>query len=116
MSTEVKPYESPAEDFESYRALSAAAVTSVLFGLLGAVAFLSYALVLVPILGLLCGFYALWQIRERSNELTGRGLAWIGTGLSAFCMILGPVTVTIVEWTEAWPGYDTITYEMLQPE
>src|SRR5437773_1671732 len=97
MSTEVQPYASPPEAVEDYRALSTAAVTSVLLGLLGGVAFLHWLLGLVPLLGLLAGVYALFQIKRRSDELTGRGLTWVGIGLSAFCLV-GGLAVNILEY------------------
>ena len=120
MSAHVEPYLSPspapaAERFEDYRALSSAAVASLLIGLLGGVAFLSPYLAIFPFLGMVAGIWALIQVRRRSDELTGRGLAWIGVGLSAFCLFGGLATAAIIYATEMRPDHIRVSYVELQP-
>ena len=120
MSTHVESYLSPspapaAERFEDYRALSSAAVASLLIGLLGGVAFLSPYLAIFPFLGMMAGIWALIQVRRRSDELTGRGLAWIGFGLSAFCFFGGLAMAAIVYATEMRPDHIRVSYVELQP-
>lgn len=56
------------------------------------------------------------QIRRRSDELTGRGLAWIGLGLSLFSFFGGIAAAAFVYATEVPPGYTRISYVDLQPE
>ncbi len=48
MSIDVEPAAPPAEDYEQYRALSTAAVASLIVGLLTPVAILSWPLLVVP--------------------------------------------------------------------
>jgi hypothetical protein len=72
-----------------YRAVSRAAIASVVFGMLSAVVFISGYLAVLPIIGIGTGWFALRRIRERPEELTGRRIAWTGLGLSAGFWLLG---------------------------
>ncbi|MCE9546269.1 MAG: DUF3299 domain-containing protein [Planctomycetia bacterium] len=118
MSIEVHPYESPspAEGYEAYRALSSAAVASVLLALLGGLTLLTPWLGIIPLLGVLSGMLALRQIRLRASELAGRGLAWAGIGLSLVCLAAGWSYATYDYLTKVPPGYTEISYAQLQPE
>lgn len=121
MSAGIEPYQSPQlhpaqASFEDYRALSSAAMASLLIGLLSGVVFLSPWLAVLPLLGMVAGGCALIQIRRRPDELTGRGLAWIGLGLSLFSFLGGIAAAAIVYATEVPPGYTRISYVDLQPE
>lgn len=118
MSTEVQFSDAVdhSPTYESYRALCSAAVTSLLLGLLSAFAFLSPYLNLIPILGILMGVYALVQIRHRSAELTGGGLAAAGIVVSAILLIASIAFMTHVYLTEVPEGFKRIDYTQLQPE
>src|SRR5262249_46999671 len=120
MSTSVEPYRSPeqvaAEQFNDYRALSSAAMASLLMGLLSGVTFLSPYLAVLPLLGMVAGAWALIQIHRRADELTGRGLAWIGLALSAFSLVGGLASAAVIYTTEVRPGYMRISYSDLQPD
>ncbi|MEM7317350.1 MAG: DUF4190 domain-containing protein, partial [Planctomycetota bacterium] len=73
-------------------------------------------LVFIPIIGAFLGFRAIKIIKERSHELTGLGLARVGTGL---CIIL---TIASIAWdryvwyTEVPEGYERISFSQLQPD
>jgi hypothetical protein len=103
-------------DYDQYRALCAAAVTSLLFGLLSVVSFLSPFLFLIPFLGILVGLYALAQIRQRPHELAGRGLALAGIILSLILLTAGIIVAVYVYMTEVPEGYRRLYYSQLQPE
>ncbi len=96
--------------------MCAAAVSSLFFGLLSGLSFLSPYLWLLPLLGIVLGLFALAQIRQRPQELAGRGLALAGIGLSAV-MLAGSVTAAAyVYLTEVPEGYQRVSYAQLQPE
>ena len=120
MSASIEPYQSPrqhpaAGGLEDYRALSSAAMASLLIGLLSGVAFLSPWLAVLPLLGIVAGICALIQIRRRSDELTGSGLAWIGIVLALFSFVGGLTMAAYIYATEVPEGYTRISYVDLQP-
>ena len=121
MSTDVdrieRPYTSQVADVpEQYRALSSAAVAAFVFGLLSLTALMDYWLAVVPIVGIIWGLIALRQVRARSAELTGRGLALCGLALSSVLLFAGPARVYYGEMSVLRPGESLISYEALQPD
>jgi len=118
MSTEVQFSDAVNQSaaYGNYRALCSAAVTSLLFGLLSAFAFLSPYLGLIPILGILMGVYALVQIRHRPAELTGSGFAISGITISSILLAASTAFMTIIYVTEVPEGFKRIYYTQLQPE
>ncbi len=116
-SADNSPFRSPqGEDFETYRALSTAAVCSTVMGLLSGLAFLDWTMAVVPLVGLLVGISALTRIRARPTELAGAPLAWFGSGLSLFCLVGGLSFLTYSYATEVPDGYTRLSYESLQPD
>jgi hypothetical protein len=105
-----------AEAPDQYRALSSAAVAAFVFGLLSLTALMDYWLVVVPIVGIIWGLIALRQVRARSAELTGRGLALCGLALSTVLVFAGPARVYYAEMSVLRPGELLISYEQLQPD
>jgi hypothetical protein len=101
---------------DQYRALSSAAVAAFVFGLLSLTALMDYWLVVVPIVGIIWGLIALRQVRARSAELTGRGLALCGLALSTVLVFAGPARVYYAEMSVLRPGESLISYEQLQPD
>ncbi len=116
MSVDVDTYEAANEQYEHYRALSTAAVASVIVGALSATAILSWALVGVPLIGAALALYAIVNIRRHGEELTGAGLARLGLVLSLMFLVAGPAWLTYVEITEVPDGYDPVSYTELQPD
>jgi Domain of unknown function (DUF4190) len=100
---------------DQYRALSSAAVAAFVFGLLSLTALMDYWLVVVPIVGIIWGLIALRQVRARSAELTGRGLALCGLALSSVLVFAGPARVYYGEISFLRPDESLISYEELQP-
>ncbi len=104
------------EDYSQYRALSVSAVASCLLGLLSITSFLGWALIVIPVVGLLVGLIALWRIRANPTELTGRTIAWAGIALSLAFMFGGAGYLTYDYVTEVPPGYARLSYAELQPD
>ena len=117
MSTETSTFGRVSEaDYQAYRALSAAAVTSTIFGVASILVFLSLFMALIPLIGIVIGLFALRSIRAREEELTGRLFAFLGIGLSASFLVSGMATASIIYATEVPDGYTRISYTFLQPE
>jgi hypothetical protein len=108
--------ETPEADYASYRAISPAAVGSLVLGLASVSAFINWWLVVIPIAGVLLGIFAWRQISERSDELTGRPLALAGVALSAACALGGQATLWHEYLTEVPEGHVRLTYDDLQPD
>jgi hypothetical protein len=118
MSTEVETTQPGAmgEEFGAYRALCPAAIASVLLSMLSLFAVLSMFLVLIPILGVLIGLYALLQIRQHPTELAGSMLALVGIALSGVLVVGTSALHVYVHMTEVPDDHRRIHYWQLQPE
>jgi hypothetical protein len=108
--------DAPDSDYANYRAISPAAVGSLVLGLASASAFINWWLVVIPIAGVLLGIVAWRQVNERSDELTGRPLALAGIALSAACAVGGQATLWHEYLTEVPEGHVRLTYNDLQPD
>lgn len=80
----LSPDQSQEADREEYRALSGWAVAAAALGAISAVALVDPVAWLAPLLGVLCGLFALRRIARRAPDLTGRKAAIIGLSLSLF--------------------------------
>ena len=78
------------ESGADYRSLCASAMMSLVAGLLSPLIFMSPIWVSVAVLAVVLGWISLGQIRRSEGTLTGRGLAWVGTGVAIFCMAAAP--------------------------
>lgn len=108
-----------ANDFvevERYKALSSAAVASLVAGVLSALALLDWTLGVIPFLGLLLGGFALYRIRANPAEITGQRLAVIGMALSSLFWAAGAGWLSYTYMTEVPEGYERISYAQLQPD
>ena len=103
------------EDYASYRSLSPTAVVSCALGVGSFVAFFDWWLVLIPVMGIVLGLFALRRIAARSEELSGRLPAAIGVALSAVCLVAGQATLWYIRVTEVPDGHIRISYNDLQP-
>jgi hypothetical protein len=116
MSTEtielVDQYE---EDLLPYRAVSRAAVASLVLGLLSALGLLTPFALVLPVLGVVLGLMALRSIRRYPAELTGRVMAWIGILFSAAGLVAGSGLHAVVYATEVPEGHVRISFNDLQP-
>jgi hypothetical protein len=100
---------------ESYRALSTAAVASLVLGVLSALAVLDWWLGLIPFAALILGVLALRKIRSQPEEYTGRGVAFVGIFLAVAFWLGGFGWLGYVRATEVPSGYARIDYSQLQP-
>src|SRR4051812_31522270 len=116
MSIELEAPRNSAEQYEQYRALSTAAVASLILGLLSWLAILDWMLIVVPVVGTALGTYALTSVRRHRDEVTGEKLARTGLILSVLFLVLGPSWLTYEYLTEVPDGYDRISYSDLQPD
>jgi hypothetical protein len=116
MSIELHPAVSSAEDYEQYRALSTAAVVSLIVGLLSPLAMFDWTLLGIPVIGVPLAAYGWWHVKRRSDELTGAPLAIAGFGLSLVFAIAAPAWLTYIYMTEVPEGYARISYAELQPD
>jgi hypothetical protein len=103
------------EQYLQYRALSTAAVASLVAGVLSFSIFLGWIFLGIPLLGLLLGAYAWRKIRSRPDELAGLPVAKAGFALSATLALAGPGWLLYQRITEVPDGYQRISYEQLQP-
>jgi hypothetical protein len=105
------------DDFTQYRSLSAPAVVALLFGVLSIAAMLPdyWFPKAIPAIGMVLAIASIWQIRARSDELTGTRLATIGLGLSTFFLAAGSGVSIYSRIAEVPEGYVRIEYEQLKP-
>lgn len=103
------------EGFEPYRAVSKAAVASLVFGVLAVLGLFFPALVLLGVLGVGVGLIGLRGIKLYPQELTGAWAAWIGVFLSATLAVAGTARHSYVYATEVPEGYVRISFANLQP-
>jgi len=99
-----------------YRAVSQAAVASLVCGGLSFVTVFGWYLIVVPAAGLVLGWNARQRIREVPGELTGTGLAWAGMVLSVVLGALGGGALWAYELREVPWGYTKVTWDDLQPD
>lgn len=116
MSMAVEIFESAPAPEVNYKALSSAAVLSVILGLLSAAALLDWILLGIPLVGILTGFYACRNVRQRSEELTGSGLARAGLALSVLFLFTGAGRLSYIYATEVPENHQRISYAELQPD
>jgi hypothetical protein len=73
-----------------YVAVNQTAIAAVLLGLLSALSFFGYLLLVIPIVGAIFAMIALRQIGDSNGTQTGRGLALLGLLL---CVVLGGAAI-----------------------
>ncbi|HEX4146034.1 MAG TPA: DUF4190 domain-containing protein [Pirellulales bacterium] len=116
MSVDLERFEQAGDDpFLQYRALSRAAVASLVAGVASFTALLAWPCLGIPVVGILLGSYAWRSIRNRPDELAGLPVAKAGVALSALFAIVGPAWLLYQHATEVPDGYERISYEELQP-
>jgi len=101
---------------QHYRAISAAAVASLVFGLLSVLTVFHWALAAIPLVGILLSWLALGRIHENPGELTGRWQAIAGLAASVLLGTLGLGWLLFAHGSEVPTGYQRVSYEMLQPD
>jgi hypothetical protein len=103
-------------DHLQYRVASKAAIVSVVFALMSALAFLFPVFVILPFLGICFGFVAIVNCRRYPNELSGKTAARIALAVSAVCLISATVMHSYIYATEVPEGYQRISFYELKPD
>ncbi len=103
------------DEFVPYRAISKAAVLSLVFAVLSLLALLFPTLLVLPAIGLIFGFVAHRNLKKYPEELTGRVTALLGTAGCFLLLVGGSAMHTYIYFTEVPEGYTRITYADLQP-
>ena len=105
-----------AERFEIYRALSKAAVTSALCALVGLSGLLFPLMLVLPAAGFIFGVIGLLKLRRYRNELTGFGLALVGTLVSIVVFVGGSFWHAYAYANEVPEGYQRLNWYQLRGE
>jgi hypothetical protein len=117
MSTEtIEMVEQDVQDYRPYRAVSKAAVVSLVLGVVSLSAWLTATTLFLPALGIVIGLIALGKIRRYPDELTGRAAALIGIAISGLTLLGGASLHGYVYATEVPEGYERISFAELQPD
>lgn len=103
------------DHFMPYRAVSKAAVTSLVLALISVAAIFSASMLVIPFAGLVSGLIGLMQIRRYPKELTGRAVAVIGTIISGLLLFGAAAIHGAVYMNEVPDGYIRISFSDLQP-
>ncbi|MBN2024333.1 MAG: DUF4190 domain-containing protein [Pirellulales bacterium] len=103
-------------DGQMYRAINRFAVLSVVLGALSWLTAVSWAMVFLPIAGLLLGYLALYQIRWATGEMTGRGVAIAGMILSGAFWLVGSGYAVFCAVSEVPIGYTRLEFKDMQPD
>lgn len=99
-----------------YRPLPAAAVAGCLLGVVSIVALLEFwPTKALPAVGLVAGLVGLRQITQSPDEYSGRKVALLGVGLSAFFLLAGSAVSVLVPIWEVPADHVKISYEDLKP-
>jgi hypothetical protein len=105
-----------AERFEVYRALSKAAVTSAICALVGLSGLLFPLMLVLPATGFVFGVIGLLKLRRYRNELTGFGLALVGTLVSIVVFVSGSCWHVYSYANEVPEGYQRLNWYQLRGE
>jgi len=99
-----------------YRAMSRAAVWSVVLGAASVLTVVHWVVALIPLAGILLAAAAKKRIRKAPEELTGMSLARVGMWLSIVFWVVGYGWLISARVARVPDGYDEISYETLQPD
>ncbi|MFM7108624.1 MAG: hypothetical protein ACKOZU_08515 [Planctomycetaceae bacterium] len=105
----------PGGDADDYRALSGVAIAAAALAAFSPLAFLDWWLAAVPVLAIMLGIAALGDIARRPAQLAGRPLAVGAVAVAAACLAGGLARLAAVYAAELPPGFERISYVLLQP-
>ena len=106
--------EGAGEDGFAYKAISRAAVLSLVLGIAGLLAWIYPLLTILAILAAVCAFVAFRNLRAYPSELTGKWCAVAGAILGGGLAIGAPVRHTYVYYTEVPEGYERVSFSVLK--
>jgi len=99
-----------------YMAVSRAAVAGLILGLLAVMSIWFVPLILLPVVGLVCGIIGLKSIRSLPNELTGAPIALGAIVLNGFFLLLAPSLHAYTYLTEVPDGYVRASFTDLKSD
>ncbi len=105
-----------AEEFVDYRMVSKAAVFSLTLGLLSLSAFVGVGMLILPLVGIVCGIVGLHSIAKYPDEFTGKISAWIGIVLSVFFLCAAGSAHAYEYSTEVPDGFQRIPFYSLRSD
>ncbi len=114
MSSSTMSFEQSENDLQ-YRSISKAAVLSIVFSVLGVLAFLGTAFLILPLLGVGFGLAGLVNVKKYPLELIGKKPAVVGTILCMVCLVWAASTHIYIFYTEVPEGYQRISFYDLKP-
>jgi hypothetical protein len=103
------------EDNASYRAISKAAVASLVLAVISFLGLLFWPILVLAVLGFFLGVIGYRSIRRFPLELVGKTPAVLGAGLCAVLFVGGVSKHSYEYATEVPEGYKRITFANLQP-
>lgn len=104
------------DEYTQYRALSMAAVVTLVFGIVSLAGLVFPVLLWIPLVGIGFGVVALRRLSRQRDELTGRRAALTGLVLSVLCFGGGVAIATTIYVTEVPKDYERIGFFELQPD
>jgi hypothetical protein len=104
------------QDIQSYRAVSRAAIVSVVLGVISLLAIVFATLLVLPLIGLILGLVAFSTVRRYPAEYTGGNLAVAGILLCAGVLVGGTARHTYIYMTEVPPNHRRTGFWELQPD
>ncbi len=106
--------------YEEYRSLSFSAIVALLFGFISVptalAAHFNAGILIVPLIGMMVGIFAVLKLRRRADELTGMSAAKTGLILCTVVFFGGVVWGSYSYATEVPDGYERISFVELQPD
>ncbi len=107
----------PISEHVDYRTVSKAAVVCVVFAVMGLLlAFVHLLFVILPLLSIGFGLFALYTFRRYPDELTGQTITRIAVAASAIVLVSSIARHAWVYATEVPEGYDRISFYELKPD
>ena len=103
-------------DVRQYRALSIAAVITLVTSMISLAALLTPWLIVIPLAGILLGLVTTLRIKARPDELTGGPMAVAGSAACALIFVLAISWHTFIYVTEVPDNYERISFYNLQAE
>lgn len=98
----------------AYRAVSKAAVLSLVLGILAVFGIIFLPLIVLCLAGFVFGLVAIGNLRRYPDELIGRTPAALGVVLSLFILIGGLTVHTVAYMTEVPEGYQRVAFFQLE--
>lgn len=99
---------------ETYKSISRLAVFALILGVFGLLGFLMWPLLVLAIIGLVCGVMAFRTIAYFPDEYTGLGISRVGAALCALTLVIAPIYHTYVYYTEVPDGYERVDFSQLK--